>query len=307
MTDHPENCGARCRLCPRTDLERLREDLSFSARMLEAPIVDVLAALPLLDTVVGVTAAGPVISNVVGTHATPVHRCGPLENSAATIGLRVDPTQLGAVVMTDPTDGAPPTLRFFDHDGQTVHAAYLMELSDRLAFESLALIGPHGSGMYVDNLPIGIDNPVDQLGMFDEILGDPGGRRLAALQSGARGDAVRIDTRDVATALTHAALIGMPVTLVTAATGCLHLRHDTLDGVRSHEGTLLMASSTARTMIDLRGISECWLTSAEGTYGPTTAMELYDDDQRCRFVATVTGAVDHEAWTAWQQLHGRIA
>ena len=308
MTFHPDGCGhgGRCRICPRNDLDRLRAAPGFSGTVLQAPVADVLGALPLLGEVVGVAAAGPVLSNVVGAHRDPVHRRGPLCDPGGRIELRVHPELLGSVVVTEPDAGAPPTLRFFDTDGLAVYAVYLLENSDRLAFEALSLIGAGGSGMHtVYDYPGAVGAPDDQSGVFDEILADGGRTRSEALAG--RSGTVRVDRAAVVSTLTHAALTSMPVTTATAATGCLQIRHDHLDGVRDHEGTLLLASGPARTVIDFDRITDCWLTRSNGACGPTGALELYDDAGACRFVATITGAVDAMTWDAWEQLLAGIA
>ncbi|MFT3714745.1 MAG: heme transporter [Gordonia sp. (in: high G+C Gram-positive bacteria)] len=309
MTHESEACESdRCRRCPRSDLARLLAAPDLSCSALQAPVADVLGALPLLGEVAGVAAAGPVLSNVIGTHREPVHRRGPLSCPGGPISLRVHPEALGTAVVTDPGAGAPPTLRFFDTDGQAAYAAYLLHLSDRLAFEALSLIGPAGSGMHtVHDYPSDPGVPVDQIGLFDEILSDGGRTRSAALADGSRTGSARVGPDAVIATLTHAALTAMPVTTCTAAAGCLQLRHDRLDGVREHEGTLLLASGPARTRIDFGGITDCWLTRSDGGFGSTGALELYDGGGRCRFVVTVTGAVEPPVWEAWEHLIAGMA
>ncbi|MFT4088591.1 MAG: ChuX/HutX family heme-like substrate-binding protein [Gordonia sp. (in: high G+C Gram-positive bacteria)] len=303
-----------CRRCPRlraagTDLEQLLTAQGFAGSVLDGPVDTVLTALPLLDQVVGVTAAGPVITNDVGTHLAPVGVGGPLRTPSTGISLRVDPVRLGSVVSTEPIGRTPPTLRFFDRDGAAVHAVYLTEHSDRLVFESLALIGPGAGGIGpagLDGVPLGegaascVDVPRDQIAMFDHILSDGGRSRGKALAAG--GAVARLESRQVIAALSHAALMTMPVTTVTTAPGCLQMRHDLLDGVREHSGTMVLASAGARTMIDFDDVAACWLTRADGVLGPTHAVELYDRHDRCCFVATVTGAVSESTWQGWEHL-----
>ena len=77
-------------------------------------------------------------------------------------------------------------------------------------------------------------------------------------------------------ALEHAALLGMPLTLCAVATGCLQMRHAELDGCREHNGTMVIASGTARVMINFNLVEDCWITWSQGACGRTRAIELYD-------------------------------
>ena len=133
-----------CRRCPRnrrgvSDLEAFLRAPGFSGSVVDGPIDTVIAALPQLAHVVGVTAAGPVITNDVGTHHPPETIGGPLRSVGDGLVLRINPAALGTVLVTDPSASAPPTVRVFDTEGNSVHVTYLIEGSDRLAFESLSL------------------------------------------------------------------------------------------------------------------------------------------------------------------------
>ncbi|QHN19812.1 heme transporter [Gordonia amarae] len=297
----------------------------FAGSVLDTPVCELAANLSLLDRVVGVTVAGPVIMNDVGVHSTPGEMGGPLRSDDAHISLRINPARLGKALVTEPAAHVPPTLRIFDADGNTAHATYLTEHSDRLAFEALSLVAPQAG---TDAAPSDAGPPEvratgsapssapddDQIALFDALLDDGGAGRLtrlagpdAAVSSPSLGSAVRVDVERVIPALEHAALLGMPVTLCAVAAGCLQMRHAALDGCREHNGTMVIASGTARVMINFNLVEHCWITWTQGACGRTGAIELYDRHGRCSLVATQTGPVATIASEAWDQLISDLA
>ncbi|GED97434.1 heme transporter [Gordonia crocea] len=326
-TSHsPGDCrcpNPRChRLAGATsDLDELLAAPGVTASVVDGPVGTLADALPLLDQIVGVTAAGPVITNDLGIHRRPSYRDDPLHGGAEGISLRINPDMLGTVLVTEPTPHAPPTLRIFDRDGNAVHVTYLVEGSDRLAFEALSLSRSSDIDLLdelsperrrpVEVFPVPVDDEApldtDQLGLFDSILADGGRSRLDALRTVPAPGFARVCSRRVIAALSHAAALTMPMTTCAAATGCLQIRHDRLDGSRERYGSMVLASRGARTMINFNVVDECWVTSATGVWGATAAIELYDREGRCCFVATQTGPVDLTTYEAWQTLTGELA
>ncbi|MFT4200741.1 heme transporter [Gordonia sp. (in: high G+C Gram-positive bacteria)] len=300
-----------------TDLQRLLAAPETTATVVDRPAGAVLADLPLLQDVVGVTAAGPVITNDLGPHHRPARRGDPLRPGGADIALRAEPDFLTTVLVTEPTAQIPPTVRFFDGDGNAAHITYLVDGSDRLAFETLRMSRPSdvdlrdliGDERTIDVTARGAADdsglPEDQLALFDAILQDCGRRRPQTLEG--REGCHRVPVRAAAAALAHAALLAMPVTTCTAAPGCLQIRHDRFDGSREHAGSMVLAAGTARTMINLNLVGQCWVTRAEGVWGPTGAIELYDRRGRCCFVATQTGPVHPSSHDGWQDLVDDLA
>ncbi|MFW0784226.1 heme transporter [Gordonia sp. CPCC 206044] len=309
-------CGDRCR-CPRaqttSDLDALLATPGFAGTLLGADVTSVSRHLPALDHVVGVTVAGPVLMNDVGTHDAPTGIGGPIRCRPSRISLRLNPARLGAAVVTDPAAHVPPTLRLFDADGNTAHATYLTESSDRLAFEALSLTGGYSGAVdrggrddahRATDLDI---PPVDQIAQFDSILDDGGTQRLSSLPGYSAIGATRVESRRVIAAIEHAALLGMPMTLATTAAGCVQMRHDRLDGAREHRGSMVVASGSCRTMINFDLVAACWVTWSDGVWGATGSIELYDRHGHCSLVATQTGSVSAETIDAWNQLAHDVA
>lgn len=299
-----------------SDLDTLLATPGFAGAVLETPIRELAANLSLLDRVVGVTVAGPVVMNDVGVHSAPGEIGGPLRPDGSRISLRINPRRLGKALITEPSAHVPPTLRLFDADGNTAHATYLTEHSDRLAFEALSLAVPptgddpgQSGDQHVEPDASQIPDD-DQIALFDTLLDDCGAWRRGRLADETIASplpAVRVEQARVISALEHAALLGMPLTLCAVATGCLQMRHAELDGCREHNGTMVIASGTARVMINFNLVEDCWITWSQGACGRTGAIELYDRHGRCSFVATQTGPVAAIASEAWDQLIDDLA
>ncbi|WP_168706998.1 ChuX/HutX family heme-like substrate-binding protein [Gordonia paraffinivorans] len=331
--DHPAE-----HLPSTSDLETLLRTPGFGNSRVVHDIGAVASRLHTLGGVVGVTVAGPVVMNVVGAHATPAWIGGPLRIGRDEIVVRLNPSRLSSVLLTDPAANVPPTLRLFDSDGNTSHAIYLTDDSDRSAFDSLVAGRPGFDGIAsapASSATDGFDSdtgdrvratfaihagdpgpgrigpehtgPDDQVGMFDSILADGGLDRRRALTGGQIRSAVRVDTRRVVAALEHAALLGMSVTVATSARGCMQMRQGRLDGARGHRGQVVLASGRSRVMVNVNHVSDCWVTSSQGAWGPTAAVELYDRDDRCCLVLTSTGPVARTVYDAWEQLAGDLA
>ncbi len=317
-----ETCGAVCgKCCQRrtSDLDALLATPGVRSSVIDTDVAGLTAQLPLLDQVVGVTVAGPVLMNDVGVHDRPELMGGPIRCRESRISLRLNPERLGRALVTEPSVTVPPTLRLFDVDGNTAHATYLTEHSDRLAFEALSLThGPssdlcdggdidelmvdevtRGATTLADTLPA---PEADQVAQLDSVLADGGAARLTALPRFSDSGYARIDARQAIAGIEHAALMSMPVTLATTAPGCIQMRHDMLGGAREHRGSMVVASSGARAMINFNLISQCWVTWSQGVWGPTGSIELYDRAGHCSMIITQTGSVAGAAHEAWSYL-----
>lgn len=303
----------------RSDLEILLRTVGFGDSSVNHDVPAVAARLPGLAQVVGVTVAGPVIMNAVGVHDDPVSVGGPIRADSHRIALRLNPSRLSSTLLSDPAAHVPPTLRLFDHRGNTAHATYLTENSDRLAFEALALdgggAGLDGSGS--DSSAQNSSGPQrvsttasrrdDQVAQLDAILTDGGGARLASLPHLDCRRTVRLETRAAIAALEHAARLGLTVTFATAAPGCMQMRQDRLDGAREHRGQMVLAAGSTRVMVNFDLVGECWVTWPHGVWGRTGSLEIYNRRGECALVVTQTGAQAPAVARAWEHLTTDLA
>ncbi|MFT4396562.1 heme transporter [Gordonia lacunae] len=303
----------------RSDLEILLRTAGFGDSSVNHDVPTVAARLPELAQVVGVTVAGPVIMNAVGVHDDPVSVGGPIRADSQRIALRLNPSRLSSTLLSDPAAHVPPTLRLFDHRGNTAHATYLTENSDRLAFEALALdgAGPGRDGPLIDRSGPNPGGPQrvrttashgdDQVAQFDAILTDGGAARLGSLPGLDCRRTVRLETRAVIAALEHAARLGLTVTFATAAPGCMQMRRDRLDGAREHRGQMVLASGTTRVMVNFDLVGECWVTWPHGVWGRTGSLEIYNRRGECALVVTQTGLPAPAVAQAWEHLATDLA
>lgn len=303
----------------RSDLEILLRTAGFGDSSVNHDVPTVAARLPELAQVVGVTVAGPVIMNAVGVHDDPVSVGGPIRADSQRIALRLNPSRLSSTLLSDPAAHVPPTLRLFDHRGNTAHATYLTENSDRLAFEALALdgAGPGRDGPLIDRSGPNPGGPQrvrttashgdDQVAQFDAILTDGGAARLGSLPGLDCRRTVRLETRAVIAALEHAARLGLTVTFATAAPGCMQMRQDRLDGAREHRGQMVLASGTTRVMVNFDLVGECWVTWPHGVWGRTGSLEIYNRRGECALVVTQTGLPAPAVAQAWEHLATDLA
>ncbi|QKT06841.1 heme transporter [Gordonia sp. X0973] len=320
MSESHHRC---CHAGALSDLDRLLATPDLTATVIDRPASEVLAELPRLQQVVGVTVAGAVIVNDVGAHHRPAHRGDPLRIPTSGIGLRISPDLTDTVLITDPTPRTPPTVRVFDRDGKAAHVTYLLEESDRLAFEALRLslsadidlrdrpdADDASQATETDSAtayrpdPDDEPSPVDQVELFDSILADGGRARRGSL---VHDEAIQVNSRAVIATLKHAARLTLPITMGATGPGCLQIRHGAIHHAREHLGSMVLTSGPARTMIDFNLIGQCWVTTVAGPWGPTAAVELYDQRGRCCFIATQTGLVSESTFDAWETLLGDLS
>ncbi|MFT4125292.1 MAG: heme transporter [Gordonia sp. (in: high G+C Gram-positive bacteria)] len=304
-------CGRNCP-CPaargHSDLQALVSTPGFTGAVLGSAPAAVACMLPALGQAVGVTAAGPVVMNAVGSYDAPALPGGPIRCEVGRISLRLNPSRLGQALITEPGGPVPPTVRLYDEGGNIAHATYLSERSDRLAFETIALdhLGAPAAAPVPAACPAAAVGPdEDQISLFDSVLADGGVGRLAELprHGGPDGSGfAQVDTRQVVAALEYASMVTMPVTVGAAATGCLQLHRDHLDGAREHREHLVIAAGAARVMVNFPLASACWVTWSHGVCGRTGALEVYDRSGRASLVVTQTGPVPAPALVAWNDL-----
>ncbi|MFD9679115.1 hypothetical protein ACFWAD_04530 [Rhodococcus sp. NPDC059969] len=293
-----------------SDLDVLLARPGFRGGLIDTAPAIVGELLPLLGDVVAITVAGPVAVNNSGKYAGPTFPGDPLVCTPGLVSLRLNPSALGSVVTTDAEQYLPPTLRMFDAHGSSSHTTYLTPTSDRLAFEAMRA-APETTRE--TSPPVQSANTpafwaeADQLTQLDFILADGGSERRSGLVAlGALGYR-RIDPHLMAAGMEHLSYHQLPVTTVVAGNGCLQIHRGDLDAAAMFGGTLTLASDTCRTMIDLNGVSECWLTRAHGVHGLTSSIEVYDFRRKCVAVFTQTGPTESAVMGVWEDVMSSIS
>ena len=309
MCPHRGEC--RCAAVERmSDLDALLARPGFRGGLIGTAPAVVGEMLPLLDDVVAITVAGPVAVNDSGKYEVPTAPGDPLICSPGRISLRLNTSALGSVVTTDAEQHLPPTLRMFDTHGSSSHTTYLTPTSDHLAFEAMRtapdIVRETSPLTPMSNTPA-FWAEADQLTQLDFILADGGSERRRGLVAlGALGYR-RIDPHLMAAGMEHLSYHQLPVTTVVAGNGCLQIHRGDLDAAVMFGGTLTLASDTCRTMIDLNGVSECWLTRTHGVHGLTSSIEVYDFRRKCVAVFTQTGPTESAVMDVWEDVMNSIS
>ena len=309
MCPHRGEC--RCAALARmSDLDALLARPGFRGGLIDTAPDVVGEMLPLLDDTVAITVAGPVAVNDSGKYSVPTVPGDPLVCTPGLVSLRLNVASLGSVVTTEAEQHIPPTLRIFDIHGSSSHTTYLTPASDRLAFEAMRTAP---STARETSPPIQTSNTpafwaqADQLTQLDFILADDGSERRSGLVAlGALGYR-RVDPHLMAAGMEHLSYHQLPVTTVVAGNGCLQIHRGDLDAAAMFGGTLTLASDTCRTMIDLNGVSECWLTRTHGVHGLTSSIEMYDFRRKCVAVFTQTGPTEPAVMGVWEDVMSSIS
>lgn len=264
----------RCERCP--------------ARRITAGARAVAAALPALGTVVSVTANDAALLSHTGEYQPPALPGEALRCDDQQIALRVHPGLVSDTVLT------PRALTLASPTG--THRAYLTPLSDRLVVEALEA-APTADPEPAPGLDWASVNwrEADQITHLDDLT--PARYRVLPF-TGAR----RVDPRVFPHLLTHLADLSLPYTVGVPGGGCLQLHRGPAAMVEHASSHVSVMFGAARYALDPAYVAECWVTQAHGVTGPTSAVELYDHDNRCVTVLTQTGPICPHLSEAWEAI-----
>ncbi|MER6910352.1 hypothetical protein ABT354_01565 [Streptomyces sp. NPDC000594] len=307
MTDHhPE----------RRDADGLRafekhcDRRNGTARLIDARMPELARCLTLFQYVQAVT-GGPVARiEQTGGYALPSLRGEAFAVQPGSIALRVDGGAVAsAVVVRDEGGIGTVALRLLDADGRTMHQGRLLSDGDRLL---VGLARTADAGTLVDTgTPAAGASPVpevpawesgDQLAQLDAILVDGGIARRGEFNR-YRGEHRAIDVTVVPEVLDHVCSTGLPIGVAVfapaamqACGGRLHVTDRTVGG------QVFAAMADSSFQLDLPGVRACHLVRSLAAHGPTSAIELDDEDGRCVAVITQFGIVGEPVHTAWEHL-----
>ncbi|WP_336081038.1 hypothetical protein [Nocardia sp. SSK8] len=264
----------RCERCP--------------ARRVRAGARVVAAALPALGTVVSVTANDAALLSHTGEYQQPALPGEALSCGDQQIALRVDPSLVTDTLLT------PRALTLADGTG--THRAYLTPQSDRLVVEALeaAPAAEPEPDRALDWTTVNW-RETDQITHLDDLT--PARYRVLPF-TGAR----RIDERVVPHLLTHLTEISLAHTVAVPGGGCVQLHRGQAAMAEWSGSRVAVMYNAARYALDPSMVAECWVTEAHGVAGTTSAVELYDRDNRCVTVLTQTGPVCQHLHGAWEAI-----
>ncbi|MBT2415513.1 hypothetical protein J7I94_34120 [Streptomyces sp. ISL-12] len=274
-----------------------------SVRLIDARMPELARCMTLFQYVQAVT-GGPVARiEQAGSYAVPSRRGDAFAVRPGSIALRLDGDQVASAVLARDREGGTVALRLSDAAGRTVHEGRLLSEGDRLLAQ---LAGPVEAGTTATGRSAPPEVPAwedgDQLAQLDAILTDGGVARRAAFAR-YRGEHRAVDAGVVPAVLDHVCSVGLPVgvavfgpSAMQACGGRVHVTDRTVGG------RVFAAIEDSSVEIDLAGVAACRLVRSTAAHGPTSALELDDEDGRCVAVITQFGMVGEQVHTAWEHL-----
>ncbi|GHB76416.1 hypothetical protein GCM10010306_082960 [Streptomyces umbrinus] len=274
-----------------------------TARLIDARMPELARCLTLFQYVQAVT-GGPVARiDQAGSYAVPSLRGEAFAVRPGSIALRIDSAGVDTAVVARDEDTGSVALRLLDAEGRTVHQGRLLSEGDRLLS---GLAGTVDAGASAAGPPVVPDVPEwesgDQLAQLDAVLADGGAARREAFHR-YRGEHRPIEVDVVPAVLDHVCSVGLPIGVAVFAPAAMQAcggRVHVTD--RTVGGRVFAAVAESSVEIDLAGVRACHLVRSTAAHGPTSALELDDEDGRCVAVITQFGMVGEDVHAAWEHL-----
>ncbi|MFJ9631600.1 hypothetical protein ACIRU8_28215 [Streptomyces sp. NPDC101175] len=275
------------------------------ARLIDARMPELARCLTLFQHVHAITGGPAARIDQAGPYAVPTLRGEAFAIHQGAITLRVDPAGIAAALIARDEDAV--ALRLLDRAGRTVHQGQLLSEGDRL-LAGLAPTVEAGASREGWPPPPPEVPPAwqrgDQLAQLDALLTDDAGiaRRTAFHEY--RGGAYRpIEVEVVASVLDHVCSVGLPIgvavfapSTMQACAGKVHVTD------RTAGGRVFAAVADSSLELDMTSVRACHLVRSTAPHGPTSALELDDENGRCVAVITQFGMVGEDVHAAWEHL-----
>ncbi len=280
-------------------------------RAVAAPGAAVLQALVLLEASVAMTGNTHAVITQFGSYLNASARGQSFQLCPGMIGLRSEPAAISEVRLSteEGTSGQISTLHLLSESGRPVHRCRTASDSDRLVLESLDRQESTGAtvaeslgervGTRYRPAPEAPDAH-DQLGQLDALLDDSGRCRrqgMDPLPSNAR-----IDPSVLPLLLEHLCTAGVPLGVIVVGSGVLQGVAGRIHVTSAAEGGLMARWNDATVELDLRAVAECLRVTTDAAHGATTAVELYDDADRCIAVLGQFGMVGADTHAVWEDV-----
>ncbi|MFF9034436.1 hypothetical protein ACF090_03080 [Streptomyces sp. NPDC014892] len=293
MTDH-HGCGFEACCGRRTG----------TARLIDPRMPELARSLTLFRHVQALT-GGPVARlDQAGSYAVPSLRGGAfaVHPGSGSIALRLDADGVDAAVLTRDAEDAV-SVRLLDRSGRTVHEGRLLSEGDRLLAGLADTVEAGAGAADVRERP---EAPSwengDQLAQLDAILADGGSARRAALTRYG-GEHRQVDPAVLPSLLDHVCSVGLPIgvavfapSAMQACAGPVHVTD------RTAGGRVYAAVANGSLELDLPAVHSCHLVRSTAAHGPTSSLELDDENGDCVALLTQFGIVGEPVHGAWEHL-----
>lgn len=274
-----------------------------SVRLIDARMPELARCLTLFRHVQAVT-GGPVARiDQAGSYAVPSLRGDAFAVDPGSIALRLDGDGVASAALARDEGTGAAALHLFGTDGRTVHQGRLLSEGDRLLAGLARTVAPGATPTGPAAAPeVPAWENGDQLAQLDAVLADGGVARRGAFDR-YRGRHRTIGVGVVPEVLDHVRSVGLPIgvavfapAVLQACSGPVHVTD------RTAGGRVFAAIGRGSVEIDLTGVRACHLVRSTAAHGPTSALELDDEDGRCVAVVTQFGMVGEQVHAAWEHL-----
>ena len=275
-----------------------------TARLIDPRMPELARSLTLFRHVQALT-GGPVARlDQAGSYAVPSLRgeAFAVHPGSGSIALRLDADGVDAAVLTRDAEDAV-SVRLLDRSGRTVHEGRLLSEGDRLLAGLADTVEAGAGAADVRERP---EAPSwengDQLAQLDAILADGGSARRAALTRYG-GEHRHVDPAVLPSLLDHVCSVGLPIgvavfapSAMQACAGPVHVTD------RTAGGRVYAAVANGSLELDLPAVHSCHLVRSTAAHGPTSSLELDDENGDCVALITQFGIVGKRVHEAWEHL-----
>ncbi|MFI6626037.1 hypothetical protein [Streptomyces sp. NPDC050528] len=277
---------------------------SGSVRLIDARMPELARCLTLFQFVQAVT-GGPVARiDQAGSYAQPSLRGEAFVVRPGSIALRIDADGIDTAVVARDGDTDSVTLRLLDAAGRTVHQGRLLSEGDRLLAGLAPTVHAGARAAVASASPeVPAWENGDQLTQLDAVLTDGGRARRTAFHRYRGGEHRPIEVDVVSLVLDHVCSVGLPIGVAVfapaamqACAGRVHVTDRTVGG------RVFAALAESSVEFDLAAVRSCHLVRSAAAHGPTSALELDDEDGRCVAMITQFGMVGEDVHGAWEDL-----
>jgi putative hemin transport protein len=282
-----------------TELELVASGVGKTATRLHAAWGDVIQALPSLGPVMALTRNESVVHEKTGPYLnveiSAGGKMGLTLGDAIDLRLFLSRWRYGFAVTDRVASGLRSSLQFFAADGSATHKIYLVEESDRAAYDALVeQFRDQGDAPTITVAPAEApaapkpDAAVDAEGFrqawdamtdtheFFGMLAKFGVDRLQALRLAGPSRATKIATDVPRRLLEEAARSGLPIMVFTGNPGTLQIHTGPVVEVKPTGPWINVMDPDFNLHLNQTGVEQVWLVRKPTADGVVTSIELFD-------------------------------
>ncbi|MEZ4755950.1 MAG: ChuX/HutX family heme-like substrate-binding protein [Flavobacteriales bacterium] len=283
-----------------SEAELVNTDTTGAVKRLKPRFTEILAHVPSLGRVMALTRNDDVVHERKGVYLNPSLDKGPVGLFVgADIDLRMflDKWAFAFAVAEQGRDSDRHSLQFFDKQGNAIHKIYLVEESDRAAYDRLvaAFVDPQAAGdLAIEPAPaprpelpdarvdveafrkawLALEDTHD----FHRMLRDHRVSRTQALRLAPPPDrAVPVEPAAFRAVITAAAQRQVPIMVFVGNPGNIQIHTGTVNKVMDARGWFNVLDPDFNLHVREEALTQCWVVRKPTRDGLVTALECYND------------------------------